>query len=350
VLEALPVPPHYAPDLVGDVWKVDYEARFRDATAWADEHAIPPATEDRFRTCLVVVDVQNTFGTPGFELFVAGRSGTGALDDNRRLCEFVYRNLSSLTQVVATLDTHQAFQIFHSPFLVDEVGEHPHPFTLVSVADVESGRWRVDLHAAETLGVDPGYAQEHLLAYTRALAEGGKYDLTVWPFHAMLGGIGHALVSAVEEAVFFHSVARRSQTLFEAKGRNPLTEHYSALGPEVLTDRDGEPLGTRNTALIERLLTYDAVLVAGQAKSHCVAWTVDDLLHDPTVRERGLLGRLYLLEDCTSPVVVPGAVDYTDDADAAFARFADAGVHVVRSTEPLSSWPGPLATAAAAAR
>ena len=57
--------------------------------------------------------------------------------------------------------------------------------------------------------------------------------------------------------------ARRSQTLFESKGRNPLTEHYSALGPEVLTDQDGEPLGTRNTALIERLLTYDAVLVAG---------------------------------------------------------------------------------------
>ena len=107
----------------------------------------------------------------------------------------------------------------------------------------------------------------------------------------------------------------------------------------MLADAEGEPLGTRNTALIERLLTYDAVIIAGQAKSHCVAWTVDDLIRDPTVRERGLLGRLYLLEDCTSPVVVPGAVDYTDDADAAFARFAEAGVHIVRSTEPMASWP-----------
>ena len=165
----------------------------------------------------------------------------------------------------------------------------------------------------------------------------------------MLGGIGHALVSAVEEAVFFHTAVRRSQPLFEAKGQNPLTEHYSALGPEVLTDAEGEPLGTRNTGLIERLLTYDAVIIAGQAKSHCVAWTVDDLIRDPTVRERGLLGRLYLLEDCTSPVVVPGAVDYTDDADAAFARFAEAGVHVVRSTEPMASWPGAMAATAAAA-
>jgi nicotinamidase-related amidase len=347
VFAELPLPAHCAPERIGDVWRVDYQTRFADATAWSEEHGIAPATDDRVRICLLLVDVQNTFCTPDFELFVAGRSGTGALDDNRRLCDFLYRNLASLTQVVATLDSHQAFQIFHAPFLVDEAGEHPEPFTLVSADDVTSGRWRVDPLAAETLGVDATYAQEHLLAYTRALADGGKYDLTIWPFHAMLGGIGHALVSAVEEAVFFHAIARRSQTLFETKGRNPLTEHYSALGPEVLTDAEGEPLGTRNTALIERLLSYDAVLVAGQAKSHCVAWTVDDLLRDPTVRDRGLLGRLYLLEDCSSPVVVPDVVDYTDYADAAFARFAEAGAHIVRSAEPMSSWPGPVSDAVA---
>ena len=50
--------------------------------------------------------------------------------------------------------------------------------------------------------------------------------------------------------------------------------------------------------------------------------------------------RLYLLEDCTSPVVVPGAVDFTEQADAAFARFAAAGAHVVRSTTPMSAWTG----------
>jgi nicotinamidase-related amidase len=57
-------------------------------------------------------------------------------------------------------------------------------------------------------------------------------------------------------------------------------------------------------------------------------------------RDHGLAAKVYLLEDCSSPVVVPGVVDYTDEADAAFARFADAGMHVVRSTEPMESWPG----------
>jgi nicotinamidase-related amidase len=338
----LPLPAHFDPDRIGEVWRVDYADRFEEARTWALDHAIPPAYDDERRVCMLVVDAQNTFCTPGFELFVAGRSGTGALDDNRRLCEFVYRNLGALTHVVATLDTHTSFQIFHRTFLVDSSGRHPDPYTLVSPADVAGGRWRADSEVAEALGLDPTYAEEHLSAYVAALAEGGKYELTVWPFHALLGGIGHALVSAVEEAIFFHGIARRDQAEFEIKGRNALTEHYSALGPEVLEDHLGDPLGARNTRLIERLLTYDAVLVAGQAKSHCVAWTVDDLLRDPAVAERGLVSKLYLLEDCTSPVVVPGAVDYTDEADAAFARFAAAGAHVVRSTEPMASWPGPV--------
>ena len=306
-----------------------------DAESWAREYSLAPSVDDAFRTCLVVVDCQNTFCTPGFELFVAGRSGTGAVDDSRRLCEFIYQNLGAITRVVPTLDTHQAFQIFHAGFLVDADGGHPTPYTLVSADDVERGVWRA---------ASPEH-DRHLLHYVRELAQGKKYELTVWPYHAMLGGIGHALVSAVEEAIFFHAIARRSQPEFRVKGRHPLTEHYSMLGPEVTSGPDGEELeGLEEQApLLDELREYDAVIVAGQAKSHCVAWTIDDLLS-----HFGRLARkVYLLEDCTSPVVVPGVVDYTDQADAAFRRFADAGMHVVRSTEPIATWPGMPAGAAA---
>ena len=86
---------------------------------------------------------------------------------------------------------------------------------------------------ATALGLDPDYADRHLAHYTRALAQGGKYDLTIWPYHALLGGIGHALVSAVEEAIFFHGVARLASPDFQVKGEHRLTEHYSMLGPEV---------------------------------------------------------------------------------------------------------------------
>ena len=337
----LPVPPHFAPARVGDVWRVPYEERAADAVAWARDHELRPAADDSFRICLVAVDVQNTFCTPGFELVVPG-----AVDDNRRLCEFLYRNLGAITRVAPTLDTHQAMQIFHAVWLVDANGEHPPPYTLVSAEDVERGVWRMNSAVARSLGLDEGRAQRHLLHYARTLERGGKFALTVWPYHAMLGGIGHALVAAVEEAIFFHSIARESQPDFQVKGREPLTEHYSLLGPEVTEDPDGERIGERNDALVGELLAYDAIVVAGQAKSHCVAWTIDDLLAG-TRRDRQLAGKVYVLEDCSSPVVVPGAVDYTDDANAAFARFAEAGAHVVRSTDPIETWPG-MATAGAA--
>src|SRR5436309_137782 len=294
----LRVPPHFHPDQVGEVWRVDYEERAREAEDWGRELGVAPAGEDAFRACLVLVDCQNTFCTPSFELFVPGAPG-----DTRRICEFLYRNLGRITQVVPTLDTHQAMQIFHAAFLVDEEGRHPEPYTLVSAEEVERGVWR-------TVSAE---LQAYLPYYTRALEAGGKYRLTVWPYHAMLGGLGHALVSAVEEAVFFHSIARRSRPDFQVKGQNPLTEHYSVLGPEVTTGPDEEKIAERNTVLVEQLLAFDAVVIAGQAKSHCVAWTIDDLLDD-----FGELARkVYLLEDCTSPVVAPGAVDYTERANAA---------------------------------
>ena len=339
-MRELPVPEFYRPDTVGEVWRVPYEERARDARVWAEQHAIGTAADDSFRICLLAVDVQNTFCVPDFELFVRGRSGTGAVDDNRRLCDFVYRNLAAITQVVPSLDTHRVMQVFHAVWLVDGEGNHPDPYTLVSAEDVESGRWRLNPAAAESLGIDPEYAGRQLAQYTRRLADGGKYDLTIWPYHAILGGIGHALVSAVEEAFFFHAIARYSQPDFQVKGEHPLTEHYSMLGPEVTEGPDGELLAARNVALIERLLQFDAVIVAGQAKSHCVAWTIDDLLDGDDERVERLAHRVYLLEDCSSPVVVPGVVDYTDEANAAFERFAAAGMHVVRSTEPLAEWPG----------
>ena len=335
----LPVPPHFDPGRAGEVWRVPYQQRALDAQAWAEEHDLRPALENGFRICVVAVDVQNTFCIPGFELFVAGRSGNGAVDDNRRLCEFLYRNLGAITAIIPTLDTHRATQIFHAAWLIDEEGRHPEPYTLVSVEDVESGRWKVNPPVVESTGIEADYAQRQLLDYTRKLAESGKYNLTIWPYHGMLGGIGHALVSAVEEAIFFHTIARASQPSFQVKGDNPLTEHYSMFGPEITTGPDGGTIAGMNELLIEQLSLYDAIVVAGQAKSHCVAWTIDDLLEGDDERERALAPRTYLLEDCTSPVVVPG-MDYTAEADAAFDRFAAAGMHVVRSTDPIESWPG----------
>jgi nicotinamidase-related amidase len=329
----LPIPEFFDADRVGSVRRIPYEERARQARDWARLHSLEPASSDRTRSWLMLIDVQNTFCINEFELFVGGRSGRGAVEDNTRLCKFIYRNLGEITRMTATMDTHKTMQVFHAVFFVDENGLHPLPYTDIHADDLRAGTWRFNPALAEEFNIAPDYGQHMMIHYAEALESKGKYALTVWPYHAMLGGIGHALVPSVEEALFFHSIARNTQYEIEIKGDKPFTENYSVIGPEVLTGPMGENLGTHNTKFIEQLRQVDRLFVAGQAKSHCVAWTVQDLLNDIQDTDPALAKKVFLLEDCSSPVVVPGVVDHTDAADAAYQRFAAAGMHVVKSTD-----------------
>jgi nicotinamidase-related amidase len=336
-----PVPPHFDPARVGELFRVPYQQRALEAREYAARERIAAAALDAQRVGLLLIDVQCTFCLPDGELFVGGPSGRGAVEDNARLCTLIYRNLGRITQVLATLDTHSAAQVFHPLFWVDARGGHPEPYGTIRLEDVERGAWRVNPALARAVGLrDETESAAYARHYAAALAEGGRFPLTVWPYHAMLGGVGHALVPAIEEALFFHAVARSSPPRLSAKGSHPLTEHFSALRPEVAKDHAGREIGGLDRELLDQLLGFDRLLIAGQAKSHCVAWTVEDLLAEIGRRDPALAGRVYLLEDCCSPVVVPGVVDCSPAADAAFARFATAGMHVVRATEPTERWPG----------
>ncbi len=329
----LSIPAHFQADRVGEIWRVPYQQRAIDAQRWAHQHQIEPVNVSKSGIKLLLIDVQNTFCLPDFELFVGGRSGRGAIDDNLRLCEFIYRNLGEIDQINVTMDTHHLWQIFHPIFWIDAAGTHPAPATTISLEEVTSGKWQVNPQLG---GEDPARLQAYALHYAQQLSEGGKYPLTIWPYHAMLGGIGHALVPAVEEAIFFHGIARNSQASFSIKGDNPLTENYSALAPEVLINQAGEAIASKNDTLIRYLLDADKLIIAGQAQSHCVAWTVNDLLTEINSLDPQLAQKVYLLADCTSPVVIPGIVDYTERAELAYQRFAEAGMNVVKSTDDLT--------------
>ncbi|AHB89577.1 nicotinamidase PncA [Thermosynechococcus sp. NK55a] len=325
---ALPIPDFFNPAKVAEVWRVPYQERAAQARQWAQHYQIPPASDDPQRTILLLTDVQNTFCLPEFELFVPG-----AVADNQRLCRFIYTHLAQISEIIVTLDTHTASQIFHPLFWVNPAGEHPLPLTTITLQDVEEGYWQPNPHLLSSLPLgDLASLQTYARHYVAQLAAKGRFPLTIWPYHSMLGGIGHALVSAVEEACFFHTVARQQQTRIELKGSHPLTENYSVLRPEVSHDPQGRPLGAVNRALIEHLLAGDRLIIAGQAKSHCVAWTVADLLREIQQRDAQLAQRVYLLEDCMSPVVVPGVVDFSEAANAAFAEFAAAGIHRISTS------------------
>ena len=223
----LPLPPHFNHQTVGTVYRVDYAGIEAAALDWRRQHNLPLASQDEKTVSLLVVDAQNTFCIPGYELYVGGRSGTGAIDDNRRLVEFIYRNLGLITLISPTMDTHTAMQIFHRDFFVNAKGEHPAPIATnppVNSATIRSGEWQVNPEIAWSLAMDKSHVavarqynalKQFVLHYCGQLEKDGKFGLTIWPYHAMLGGVGHALVSAVEEACFFHNRARASQTDFQ---------------------------------------------------------------------------------------------------------------------------------------
>jgi len=331
----LPIPSFFNPDQVGQVWRVPYTQRSRQAQEWAIQYQIAPAAADLPRVCLLLIDVQNTFCIPSFELFVGGKSGQGAVEDNIRLCQFIYRHLGIITEIIATMDTHTATQIFHPVFWLNQQQQYPQPATTITYEDVLKGVWQVNPAISPSLHLDYLSLQNYALHYVKTLEQQGKYPLTIWPYHSMLGGIGHALVSAVEEAIFFHNIARNSQTDFALKGNHPLTENYSVLKPEVLLDDQGKNIGHKNTPLVKKILEFDAMIIAGQAKSHCVAWTIADLLTEISAIDPKLAQKIYILEDCTSPVVIEGVVDFTSLADKTFAGFAEAGIHIMKSTNLL---------------
>jgi nicotinamidase-related amidase len=153
----------------------------------------------------------------------------------------------------------------------------------------------------------------------------------IWPFHVLLGTPGHALTPILYEAIAFHSAARSAQASFEIKGTIAKTEYYSLLEPEVKVPDD--PRGVLNERLLERLLSFDAVYFAGQAKSHCVLETISSI-----VQRFGdnlqVMEKLHLIEDCTSSVQHP-EIDFEAMANEAFETFAEKGMRVIQSSDPL---------------
>jgi len=343
------VPGFYDPENAGKFdFRADSASLLGEAADWRTSHGISPSGSDTFRTHLLVIDAQKDFCFPDGSLFVGGRSGTGAIDDSDRTARFIYRNLGVISELTCTLDTHFPYQIFFPAFWLDENGNPPTAHTMISTADVKAGSYKPNPAVAPWLcDGDVSWLESQVAFYCSELENAGKYTLYLWPPHCLLGSPGHALAGVIEEARLFHSFVRGSENAIEIKGGNPLTENYSALAPEVLERHDGEPLAQRNTTFLKTLLEADALIIAGQAASHCVKSTIEDLLDQIETVDPTLAKKVYILRDCMSAVAVPDPgtpgkfiFDFTEEAEQALARFEAAGMNLVTSDQPITEWDG----------
>ena len=231
----------------------------------------------------LIIDPQNDFSdTLGAALPVPG---AGA--DAERLAGLLNRLGDRIAAIHVTLDTHQLVDISHPIFWRDRHGQPPPPFTSISVADVEDEIWQ-PLKAEH---------RARALDYVRALRDHGRYTLTIWPPHCLVGAWGHGVIPVVADALRRWEEAGFARVNYVIKGHNPWTEHYSAVQADVPDPTDPE---TRiNTPLIRALQSADVVALSGQALSHCVANTVRDIIEYLNPES---ICKLVLIEDTTSPV------------------------------------------------
>ena len=320
------------------------------ARIWQDNYHIKPARQDAQIVELLIIDAQKDFCLPEGTLFVAGPSGRGAVEDSERIAVFLYHALKYITRITLTLDSHYPLQIFFNSFWHDHNHHPPAPFTTISSEDIQNHIYDVNPIVANLLPDQSpqhalDWARQQALYYTQQLEKNRQYNLTIWPYHTLVGNSGHALVGIIEEATLFHSLTRQITPQIILKGENPWSEHYSAFGPEVLQYwTDTTPSLQKNTPLIKRLLKSDKIIFVGQASSHCLRSSVDDLLYEMRQNNPKDIEKVYIVADCTSPVCVFSPdqtllVDYSKVTQTALKQWQEQGAHIVLSTTPLQEWP-----------
>ncbi len=233
---------------------------------------------------LLVIDPQNDF----LDIAGAALPVPGANADMQRLADWLQAHLDAVQSITVTLDSHASVGVERTSFWQDAQGQPLAPFTLVTAADVQAGRYQ------------PRHAKfrAEVLHYLQALEAGGQRQLIVWPVHCVLGTWGHTIHSGLATAIAAWEAQAGKVCNKVLKGLHPLTEQYSAFRAEV--PRADDARTQLNQALLQQLgASGNTLLVAGEALSHCVAASVDDMLaHLPAPR----LQRTVLLTDCMSPV------------------------------------------------
>lgn len=257
---------------------------------------------------LLIIDPQNDFmDQPGAALPVPG-----AMADTARLVQLLDSDALQFSEVIVTLDSHAGYGVERTTFWQDAEGKEVAPFTLVTSELIRQGR------------VQPKNLQElpKVLEMLSRLEEKRPGPMVVWPVHCVTGTWGHNIQTDLAQALARWEVRNFQSVRYVIKGQSPDTEHFSAIAADVVLQND--PRTQTNIELLQALgQGENDVFVAGQASSHCVAFTVKDYWSHLAPRQRNCV---VLLSDCMSPV--PG---FEAQAQAFFEEAAANSAGIVTS-------------------
>lgn len=288
---------------IGQYGAVDLNGIF----SLAEQEKFQAAVNDSPRRLLLCIDVQKDF-IEGGALAVPGSIG-----DVERITRFIYNNMSGITRIMCSLDTHTPHQIFHPCWWINSAGDHPGPYTIITHDDVSANRWR------PVVG-NPRDSLEYLKELEKAGA--GKKQLCIWPYHCISGTDGATLENEFAKMVYFHCVARKSVNHMIQKGTDPYSEMYGIIKPEY------SKKNFLNTPVLTAIEKFDEVYIVGEAASHCLMESVKQIAEHFRSRPE-VTQKITVLEDCTSPIT-----GYEADTATAFADFKSTyGINFAKSTD-----------------
>lgn len=251
---------------------------------------------------LMIIDPQNDFmDQPG-----AGLPVPGATADMDRLAKMITRLDRKIDDIYVTLDSHHLVDVGHPAMWQDEHGNPPAPFTVIMAADIRSGRWTPRNANAKPAILGGETIRDYFIRYAETLEAKGQYVLMVWSVHCLIGSKGQAVYAPLMKSLNAWADHEFANVNWITKGTNPWTEHYGGLEAEVPMPSD--PSTGLNVALLDALQEADIIAFAGEAASHCVLSTVQQVVDNVDPK---LLKKMHLLTDCMSPIpAVPGGPDF----------------------------------------
>ena len=255
---------------------------------------VSPSSADKDKNLLLVIDLQNDFMENG------SLAVPNSHQDVNNLINWVFKNLEKITDIAMSQDAHKPYQIFHPAWWSNKAGHHPDPFTVITKKDVDDGVW------------NPKFFPKESTEYLAGLENAGKKKLVIWPYHCLEGTFGQAIENQFTNFVYFHTVVRQTDPTFIVKGQNPLSEMYGIFKAEY------DPKKQVNTSFLNKLKNYNKIIIAGEAKSHCVLESIVQIVEYFKDKDKALLNKIYILEDCMS--CIPG---FEKDTETTFKSFKD---------------------------
>jgi len=274
---------------------------------------------------MLIIDPQNDFcdlpigyspGNPGdIGQFSPSLPVPGAHEDMVRVANIISQAGLGITEISVTLDSHHRIDIAHPGFWVDRNRKEVMPFTQISFTDVCEGNYLPRLP-----NVIP-----RVLSYLNQLESSGRYRLMVWPIHCEIGSWGQNVHFDVRTAynLWEEKTLRKVNKIF--KGSNPWTEHYSAIKSEVPDIEDKKT--QLNIGLLASLSKADRIYIAGEAGSHCVKATTEDIVD---YLSPDYISKLVIIADCISPVS-----GFEIQQQKFFKSMKERGVRISNSAEVL---------------